>query len=321
MGNFRRTLRELRNGPALAGAARGGIRGVPSGPRRESGRGPVAGAPPGHSAGGRARSAPGPARGFGRSVRRIRRGAGWRGGLLGTHFFVAERDRERADRGLLAHLGSDGSALVVRAADAIEAATYRARLEAAGIGVTASQFSQQFAFGVGQQAETLLWVAEHDLEKARATIGLDCAADCTRPALRPEEAEELENLRDRRRFAVMRLLLYAAAAISIFQGLVLLFSPGVFVGSASQLWGVLLVGLALWSKREPARAFGVAWGVVLAGTVIIVVLAPPGTEMLRVPDLLATVMLYFAWRHASDREQEKKRGRSGSADRPLGRAT
>jgi hypothetical protein len=59
----------------------------------------------------------------------------------------------------------------------------------------------------------------------------------------------------------------------------------------------------------------------LAGTVIIVVLAPPGTEMLRVPDLLATVMLYFAWRHASDREQEKKRGRSGSADRPLGRAT
>jgi hypothetical protein len=224
-----------------------------------------------------------------------------------VHFFVDEGNRERADQGLLAHLASDGSVLLVRAADAVEAATIRARLEAAGIDVTASQFSQQFAVGVGQQGETQLWVAERDLAAARAALRLDRDEADAAPPFGPEEAATLEQMQAGRRFRIVRWLLYFPAAAAIVQGLVLLFVPALWPALGSVAWGLALAGLALWSRREPARAFAAALGLAFTGLVAVVLLAPKASELLRVPGLFGMVMLYFAWQRARDGEREKPR--------------
>ncbi|MBP1612454.1 MAG: hypothetical protein H6Q01_1117, partial [Acidobacteria bacterium] len=67
-----------------------------------------------------------------------------------------------------------------------------------------------------------------------------------------------------------------------------------------------------------ARAFGIACAAAFVGTVIFVLLAPFGTEPLRAPGLLATLILYFAWRRASDRKKERDGG--GTSNRPVDQA-
>jgi predicted RNA-binding Zn-ribbon protein involved in translation (DUF1610 family) len=84
-----------------------------------------------------------------------------------TSFYIADLHLEWARDRLADFFRGGSSVLVARAADDVEAMTYRAALEDRDIGYTTSRLTRQYHFTI---AETLFFVAEVDVEAARRAI-------------------------------------------------------------------------------------------------------------------------------------------------------
>ena len=186
------------------------------------------------------------------------------------------------------------SVLVARAADDVEAVTYRAALEDRDIGYTTSRFTQQYPMAIGMPGETLFFVAEADVEAARRTIedvrngeaptigaqevtgeavpgapladdtGPDqqesSASSTTGPGISGDEPRSVQDLRDERRYMITRLLLFISATNCLFLGVVYL-GTSVPIGVSCFFCAAVLAALGLWSRRNPEPAFG--WSLLL----------------------------------------------------------
>jgi hypothetical protein len=88
-----------------------------------------------------------------------------------TNFYIAGVQIEWASDRLADFFRGGNSVLLARAADDVEAMTYRAALEERGIGYTTSRSNRQYPMvTMGPLADTLFFVAEVDAEAARRAI-------------------------------------------------------------------------------------------------------------------------------------------------------
>jgi len=85
-----------------------------------------------------------------------------------TSFYIADLHLEWARDRLADFFRGGSSVLLARAADDVEALTYRAALEDRDIGYTTSRLAGQYHFSIGAAAETLFFVAEVEVEARRA---------------------------------------------------------------------------------------------------------------------------------------------------------
>ena len=87
-----------------------------------------------------------------------------------TNFYIADLQLDWARANLTDLPGGGRSVLLIRTGNDLEAAAYRAALEARNIGYTTNRFTRQYAFTTGALAETMFFVAEVDVEAARLAI-------------------------------------------------------------------------------------------------------------------------------------------------------
>jgi hypothetical protein len=211
-----------------------------------------------------------------------------------TNFYIAGLQIEWARDRLADFFRGGSSVLLVRAADDVEAATYRAALEDRDIGYTTSGFTRQYPMAIGMPAETLFFVAEVDAEAARRAIEDACSgeastisaqevvgeavpgalpADDTGPDRQESSASSmagsgasgdasrpLQDPRDERHYMITRLLLFISATNILFMGAVYL-GTSVPIGAFCLFLGVVLAALGRWSRRNPEPAFG--WSLLL----------------------------------------------------------
>jgi hypothetical protein len=128
-----------------------------------------------------------------------------------------------------------------------------------------------------------LQVARHDGSSATSLLeqGPSHASEAA------DEADDMRPLRQRRRFILARWFLYASAVWLLLFGVLLPLS-------------VVAFGLALWSRRNPGAAFGVACG--LQTVVVFVSIATSGA--LGLGSLIPLFAFYFAWASASPEPAE-----------------
>jgi hypothetical protein len=247
-----------------------------------------------------------------------------------TSFYIAEVQLEWA-RDRLADLFRGGkSVLLARAANDVEALTYRGVLEDRDIRYTTSRLRQYPMVTVGPLAETLFFVAEADVEAARraiedvgngeaTTISAQEIAALAVPGAPPEDdtgpdelessdpstagdaSRRLQDLQDEARYTVTRLLLFLTATINLFLGAFYLGPLGrPLLGAACVFFGVVLVALGRWSRRNPETAFGGS----LLPLILNVATMGPGALPFGLVPLLALVVTLFTWRRARARRLE-----------------
>ena len=93
-----------------------------------------------------------------------------------TSFYIADLHIEWARDRLADFFRGGSSVLLARAADDVEALTYRAALEDRDIGYTTSRLTRQYPMAI---AETLFFVTEVDVEAARRAIEDVCNGEAS----------------------------------------------------------------------------------------------------------------------------------------------
>jgi hypothetical protein len=169
--------------------------------------------------------------------------------------------------------------------DEAEAARIRSRLEEAGIPFFLNQRYSPYEIGVGDLGQVRWYVDRRDLERARAAIRAPA------PEGRDEEDVDGRQWRAGRRYRIARWFLFAQA---VGGGLVALNLTRPFLA----VWGLLVaaasLGIAVWSRRQPRRAFGAALG--LNAVLALVTAATRGVVGL--VGLIPLLAVYFAWNAA-----------------------
>lgn len=249
-----------------------------------------------------------------------------------TTFYIAELQLEWARDRLADFFRGGSSVLLARAADDIEALTYRAALEDRDIGYTTSRLTQYPMVAIGPLAETLFFVAEVDVEAARRAIDdVGDAADDTGPDQQESSASStagsgvsgdasrpLQDLRDERRYMITRLLLFISATIDLFMGAVYL-GTLVPIRVLCLFFGAVLAALGRWSRRNPEPAFGWSLLLLLLNEMGVLATATIDPWLLFACGLFPFIAIpatLFSWRRARERRLEGSRqGTSSSAGR------
>jgi len=192
--------------------------------------------------------------------------------------FLRSHQRAWDDRegpGAAAH--ADDTVLLVRTDKDLQRSLVRSRLEEARVPFVVKQGAPQFGFDAG-----LIGAVEFHVERADLARAEECLDDLddepvvlpeaedaeghqgeTTSAASPPDDDDMEAARLERRYRIARWFLVLPALPNAFFGALLVAGGHMVPGVLEVALGISLLWLAAWSRKQPRRAFGWAFVVLL----------------------------------------------------------